>query len=71
MTEKPWLLLWICQNSFDAALIKFKLEEIDIPVVVFNQIDSSYGAFGTIRIMVPESDYPAAVGLLNSLGFER
>lgn len=70
MNDLTWIKIWVSQNQVELSLIKMKMEEVGIPVVMMNQKDSSYGMFGDVQIWVPKKERQAAEGLLLTLGFE-
>lgn len=53
-----WALLRRFSSPVRAELLKAVLEEHFIPAIVLNKRDSSYDAFGTVELYVPE-DYRA------------
>jgi hypothetical protein len=52
-------------DPFYAEIVKLKLEEQGIPVVVFDQRDSSYNAFGFIYLSIFKHDEEAAKQIIN------
>jgi len=62
--EKNWSLIFTTTESFQAAILKGKLEENNIPVFVLNKEDSSFLNFGDIEVYVPNQFKDAATGLL-------
>ena len=52
-------------DPFYAEIVKFKLEKEGIPVVIFDQRDSSYNAFGYIYLSIFQRDEDAAKKILN------
>ncbi len=62
---KGWFKLYITRNYAEASIIKGMLEENNIPVVVLNNLDSSYLNFGDIQIYVPEHLKDVAQQLLD------
>lgn len=48
-----WYLIYTTTLGYQAAIIKGKLEENNIPVMVLNRQDSSYLVFGEIELYVP------------------
>jgi hypothetical protein len=63
--EKNWSLIFTTTESFQAAILKGKLEENNIPVFVLNKEDSSFLNFGDIQVYVPNQFKDAATGLVN------
>ena len=63
--EKNWILIFTTTESFQAAILKGKLEENNIPVFVLNKEDSSFLNFGDIQVYVPNQFKDAATGLVN------
>ena len=65
--EKNWSLIFTTTESFQAAILKGKLEENNIPVFVLNKEDSSFLNFGDIQVYVPNQYRDAATGLLKEV----
>ena len=63
--ERNWSLIFTTTESFQAAILKGKLEENNIPVFVLNKEDSSFLNFGDIEVYVPNQFKDAATGLVN------
>ena len=63
--EKNWSLIFTTTESFQAAILKGKLEENNIPVFVLNKEDSSFLNFGDIQVYVPNQFKDAATSLVN------
>ncbi len=58
--EPRYVAVFRTKETHLISLYKLLLEEQDIPVVVFNQRDSSYNAFGDISLNVPRQFEEAA-----------
>lgn len=48
-----WVNVYHTNDPFLAQILKAKLEDQDIPVVLYDQRDSSYNAFGYLYLSVP------------------
>ena len=54
LTSQPrWTTVYITKNEATIHIYKLKLETEGIPVMIFDQRDSSYNAFGDMYIQVP------------------
>lgn len=51
--EPKWKTVFQSQDEYMVSIQKLKLEDAQIPVIQFNQRDSSYNAFGYIYLQVP------------------
>ena len=51
--EPKWKTVHQSLNEQEIILLKYRLEDEEIPVMLFNQRDSSYNAFGSIYLQVP------------------
>jgi len=65
--KKPkWVTVFQTTDEYMVHIYKLKLEDNNIPVSIFNQIDSSYNAFGYIYLSVPLKDEKNALELINN-----
>ena len=48
-----WYLLFTTDKNYEAEIIRGKLEENQVPVILVNKQDSSYVFLGEIEIYVP------------------
>ena len=51
--EPKWTTVYQSADEYMVTIQKLKLEDAEIPVIQFNQQDSSYNAFGYIYLQVP------------------
>lgn len=51
--EPKWSTVFQSTDELMVSIQKLKLEEAEIPVIQFDQKDSSYNAFGHIYLQVP------------------
>jgi hypothetical protein len=51
--EPKWTTAFQSADAYMVSIQKLKLEDAEIPVIQFNQQDSSYNAFGYIYLQVP------------------
>ncbi|MFT4156093.1 putative signal transducing protein [Parafilimonas sp.] len=61
-----WFKLYSTKNYLEASIIKGKLEENNIHVIILNRQDSSYLVFGDIEIYVPMHLKDLALHVLNN-----
>ena len=61
-----WVTVFQTTDEYLVHIYKLKLEDNNIPVSIFNQIDSSYNAFGYIYLSVPLKDQKNALELINN-----
>ena len=61
-----WATVFQTTDEYLVHIYKLKLEDNNIPVSIFNQIDSSYNAFGYIYLSVPLKDEKNALELINN-----
>lgn len=54
--ENNWIKVYTTNNTYSAELLKQGLIENNIPAVVLNKQDSSYGTFGVLTVMVSTDD---------------
>lgn len=52
-TESNWTTVFQSSDQFMVSIQKMKLEDAEIPVIQFDQKDSSYNTFGYIYLQVP------------------
>ncbi len=60
-----WCRIFSTDKNYEAAILKGKLEENNIPVVIVNKQDSSYVFLGEIEIHVPVQFRNRAIDILN------
>ena len=60
-----WHLLYVTKLYTEAAILKGRLEENDIPVQVLNKQDSMYIAIGHYELYVPVHLKELAVSVIN------
>jgi len=51
--EPKWVTVYQSTDQYMVSIQKLKLDDAQIPVIQFNQRDSSYNAFGYIYLQVP------------------
>lgn len=54
-------------DAFSVEIYKLKLEDEDIPVLVWNERDSSYNAFGYVHLQVRMEDQEKAKMIIDSI----
>lgn len=64
--EPKWKTVYRTTDEASARIIKLMLETEEIPVMIFNQRDSSYNAFGDIYLDVPIELVEKAKSLIES-----
>lgn len=53
LTQTPrWITVYLTKDEVSLRIIQLKLENEGIPVMIFDQRDSSYNAFGDMYIQV-------------------
>lgn len=57
--------LTTCDNTFEAQLVKNNLENAGIPVMLGNEIMSTYPPMSGVDLFVYESDYERALEIIN------
>ena len=62
--EPEWVPVYQSYEEYSIHIKKLILEDAGIPVVVFDQRDSSYRAFGYIYLQVPAAEKERAEQLL-------
>lgn len=65
VSEKDWVTVLESTDEFSVRIEKLKLEGEGIPVMIFDQRDSSYNSFGYIYLNVKKENEEAARKLLN------
>ncbi len=68
--REGWVIIWEGMDEFKAHLIKGILETHNIPVVIYNQLDSAYmirylHKNATIKVLVPEQLHSEAIDILS------
>jgi hypothetical protein len=61
-----WKTILRTTDMHYSVICKMALEEEEIPVLIFDQRDSSYNAFGDIQLQVLNEDVTRAQKILNS-----
>lgn len=69
MPEPKWKTVWQTKNEHSIRILKLALESEGIPVMIFDQRDSSYNSFGDMYLQVPSEMEEVACGLLASKGY--
>jgi hypothetical protein len=64
--ESPWVTVFESSDEFVIRINKLRLEDEEIPVIIFDQRDSSYNNFGLIYLKVQHQDQERALEILNS-----
>ncbi len=67
MSEVNWNKAYTGNDRMMISLFKSALDKEGIVNVVFNQQDSSYLAFGSIHLMVPQEELEAAKALIEQI----
>ncbi|MFZ5429695.1 MAG: DUF2007 domain-containing protein [Bacteroidota bacterium] len=63
--DQDWTEVFRTSHEYRAVLARDILENHGLKVVIMNQQGRSYLTFGTIAVMVPESDKDQAINLLS------
>lgn len=63
--QPKWTTVFQTRDEFSLRIIKLRLEDEAIPVMIFDQRDSSYTTFGDIYIQVPLEYEQRALDLIN------
>ncbi len=63
----PWISIYQSKFSHSIEIVKMRLQDEDIPVQIWNQMDSSYQAFGEIHINVKKEDEERAKRIIDEL----
>lgn len=63
--QPKWTTVFQTRDEFSLRIIKLRLEDEAIPVMIFDQRDSSYTTFGDIYIQVPLEYEQKALDLIN------
>ena len=64
--EPNWQTVFQSTDEIEIRIKKLKLEDEGIPVMIFDQRDSSYNAFGYIYLNVHTANIDKAIQILNS-----
>lgn len=62
--ENNWTKVYTTENAYTAEILKQGLIESDIPAIVMNKQDSSYGTFGVIHVLVHPDDFGKATAYI-------
>lgn len=65
VSEPAWVTVLQSTDEFEIRIKKLQLENEEIPVMIFDQRDSSYNAFGYIYLNVPKEYEEVARNLVN------
>lgn len=66
LTPQPkWTTVFQTRDELLLRIIKLRLEDEEIPVMIFDQRDSSYTTFGDVYIQVPFELEQKALNLIN------
>lgn len=65
--ENKWVSIRQSMDSFSIEIFRLKLEDEGIPVMVWDERDSSYNAFGYIHLQVLQEDQAKANEIIDSL----
>jgi len=67
LTKEPrWTTVYLSKSDALVQIIKLKLESEGIPVMIFDQRDSSYNSFGDISVQVLNEHVDLARELIES-----
>lgn len=64
--EPDWVTVYQSADEYTVRIQKLKLEDHEIPVMLFDQRDSSYNAFGYIYLNVRKQDETKALTILKT-----
>ena len=64
--EPSWESVFQSTDEYEVRIKKLKLEDEDIPAVIFDQRDSSYNAFGYLYLNVHIENVKKAKKILNT-----
>lgn len=64
--ETRWMTVYLSKNDALVHIIKLKLESEGIPVMIFDQRDSSYNSFGDIYVQVQNEHIEKAKELIGN-----
>lgn len=64
--EPNWESVFQTNHEYEIRIKKLLLEDENIPVMIFDQRDSSYNAFGYLYLYVKTNDVEKAIILLNT-----
>ena len=65
--EKKWTSIHQSMDAFSIEIFKLKLEDEGIPVMIWDERDSSYNAFGYLHLQVRAEDQSKAKLIIESL----
>ena len=65
--QNPWISIYQSRYIHSIEIAKLKLEDENIPVQVWNHMDSSYNAFGEIHLNVRREDAERAKSIIKEL----
>jgi len=66
LTNEPdWVSIHQSTDEYSMRIFKLKLEDHEIPAIIFDQRDSSYNAFGYLYLQVKSIDRDKAINLLD------
>ena len=69
MPEPKWKTVYQTKNEVSIRILKMTLESEGIPVMIFDQRDSSYNSFGDMYLQVPVELEKEVFGILESKGY--
>lgn len=67
---KDWLIVYTCDEIFEAEMFKTNLESADIETLIISQKDRNYPSVGNlsvIKILVKKSDAVTAMEIINDI----
>lgn len=67
--EPRWKTVYQTKNELSIRILKMTLESEGIPVMIFDQRDSSYNSFGDMYLQVPVELEKEVFGILESKGY--
>lgn len=65
--EKKWISIHQSMDPFSIEIFKLKLEDEGIPVLVWDERDSSYNAFGYLHLQVLSEDQEKAKTIIDNI----
>lgn len=68
--EDNWVNIYETDQLYQAEIIKGLLCDNGVEALIFNQQDSSYILFGTIKVMINEKDAAKAAKIIKSVNCE-
>ena len=69
MPEPKWKTVYQTKNEVSIRILKMTLESEGIPVMIFDQRDSSYNSFGDMYLQVPVELEKEVFSILESKGY--